>query len=75
MTGRPERPPHFRVGSECISCAACWRAVPEHFDSHPIEAYAIVVRQPAIASELERCEEARRICPVGAIRRGQEDES
>jgi ferredoxin len=59
----------FSIGKECISCAACWRAVPEHFSDHEIHGNAIVSRQPETKSEVLRCEEALRICPVQAITR------
>lgn len=58
----------YVIRSDCISCAACWRVVPEHFESHPVHAHAVVLRQPTTPSEFDRCEEARRICPVHAIR-------
>lgn len=59
----------FSIGADCISCGACWRLVPEHFESHVLHAHAIITRQPATATEVDRCEEALRICPVGVISR------
>lgn len=59
--------PRYEIRKECICCAACWKMVPEHFGSHDIHAHAIIVRQPETAAEFDRCEQARRVCPVNAI--------
>ena len=65
----PEEKFRYFVEPSCICCAACWRAVPEHFASHDLDAFAIVTKQPETERELARCEEARLLCPVQAIRR------
>lgn len=57
----------FFVDDTCISCAACWKAAPNHITNHPVEMYAYFSEQPKSSEELEVCLKAKNICPVNAI--------
>jgi len=65
---RPDNVPgKFFIDDTCISCAACWQAAPQNIDTHPIETYAFITKQPETREEHEHCLTAKKLCPVGAI--------
>lgn len=57
----------FFVGSDCLSCGACWKEAPDNFRSHDVDANAYVYRQPQTEKELKECNAAKEICPIGII--------
>ena len=61
------KPGKYFVGDECISCAVCWKAVPNCFASHEIHTFAYIYRQPRTLSEELECEDVLKLCPVQAI--------
>jgi len=56
----------FFVNSECIGCETCVDLAPNHFAMRTEVAH--VKRQPQTKSEIADCMEARRACPVEAIK-------
>lgn len=60
-------PGRFYVDKECIACDACVLAAPDHFNMHPEDGHAFLVKQPKDEEEESRCREAMEGCPVEAI--------
>lgn len=60
-------PGRFYVDKECITCDACVLAAPDNFKIDDDNGHAIVLRQPADATEESMCKEAMEGCPVEAI--------
>ena len=54
------------ANDECISCHACVEVAGNNFKMGSDE-IAFVIKQPENDVEIEQCEEALEICPVGAI--------
>jgi len=57
----------YFVDMECISCDTCGGLAPGLFRLTADHDHAFVARQPVAGAEVEKCEEALRCCPVGAI--------
>ena len=61
------RPGRYYVDRTCISAKLCVAAAPGLFEMDEGGDHAIVVRQPADASEEEQARDALHGCPVAAI--------
>ena len=61
------------VDDGCIGCMVCVEIAPETFLRAMNEDLVVVGRQPAEIKAIIRCEEARELCPVDAIRRRAND--
>lgn len=57
----------FYVDSQCIDCDLCREIAPQNFNRNDNGGYSTVYKQPANASELALCEDAKNSCPVEAI--------
>jgi NitT/TauT family transport system substrate-binding protein len=63
----------FFVNEECIGCRACTEIAEDNFDIND-QNIAFLKKQPSNKKELEKCQEALDICPVGAIYKNKEYE-
>lgn len=58
----------FKVQQErCLSCAYCWKELPEVFKSHPVHTYAYVHNQPQSDLEKSLSQKVLETCPAQAI--------
>ena len=57
----------FYVDTLCIACDACVQEAPSFFKMNDCEGYAFVFFQPQSYQEINQCQKALELCPVGAI--------
>lgn len=57
----------YYVDDQCIACDACVVEAPGFFEMNDDDGHAYVVKQPSKDDDVEACENAVAICPVGAI--------
>lgn len=63
----------YYVNSDCIACVSCTTIAPFFFKMKNGNEHAYVYNQAKTPDEIDLCEEAREICPVGAIQNDGED--
>jgi NitT/TauT family transport system substrate-binding protein len=63
----------YKVTEECINCRACVEVSEKHFAMNDSDK-AFVKLQPKTEAEVEECESALEVCPVGAIIHSDKEE-
>ena len=61
-------PGMYYITQLCISCALCQETAPGHFRANDQEGYCYVFKQPETPEEERLCSEAKKACPMDAIR-------
>lgn len=57
----------YYVDDQCIACNACITEAGNFFEMNDDEGYAFVSKQPSTPEEIQKCENAIKVCPVESI--------
>jgi ferredoxin len=61
-------PGKYYVTGLCIGCTLCRETTPGHFRANEQEGYGYVFKQPETPEEEGLCFDAKKACPIDAIR-------